>query len=59
MGLFIYVFDEKAKKDLQKRGYTLLKEDRKNQIWIFENKDPENVNFECKYQCVLSNVMSL
>lgn len=58
MGRFIYVFEERAKKDLQKRGYTLLKEDTKNQIWVFENKDPGNIDFEYNYQCVLSNVMS-
>lgn len=58
MGRFIYVFEERAKKDLMKRGYNLLKEDPENQIWVFENKDPGNIDFELHYQCVLSNVMS-
>ena len=45
-------------KDLKKKGYTLLKTDEKNQIWVFSNKDPENLNFSSKYQCVLSDVIS-
>ena len=35
---FIYVMDTKAKKELLKKGFTLLKEDVINQIWVFENK---------------------
>ena len=58
MGKFIYVFTKEAMKDLKKKGYTLLKTDEKNQIWVFSNKDPENLNFSSKYQCVLSDVIS-
>ena len=59
MSKFIYVFDKKAVKDLLKRGYELLKEDEKNKIWVFANKDPEEVEFTTQYQVVLSNVLSL
>ena len=58
MGKFIYVFTKEAMKDMKKKGYTLLKTDEKNQIWVFSNKDPENLNFSSKYQCVLSDVLS-
>lgn len=59
MSRFIYVFNERARNDLLKRGFTLLREDTMNKIWIFENKDPEAIDFELDYQCVLSNVLPL
>lgn len=59
MSKFIYVFDEKAAKDMKKRGYELLKVDEQNKIWIFINNNPENMEFSSKYQCVLSDVISL
>jgi len=55
---FIYVFDEKAKKALMKQNYHLLREDEKSDIWIFENKDPENYDFSFEYPFVLSSTMS-
>lgn len=58
MSKFIYVFTKEAAKDMKKKGYELLKVDEQNQIWIFINKDPENINFSTKYQCVLSDVIS-
>ena len=58
MSKFIYVFTKEAAKDMKKRGYELLKVDEQNQIWIFVNKDPENINFSANYQCVLSDVIS-
>ena len=59
MSKFIYVFTKEAAKDMKKRGYELLKVDEKNQIWVFANKDPENISFSSgKYQCVLSDVLS-
>lgn len=58
---FIYVMDRKAKRELLKKGFTLLKEDKRNSIWVFENKlgdaniccDPGS---ECKY--ILSDVLT-
>ena len=58
MSRFIYVFAEEAAKDMKKRGYELLKVDERNQIWIFANKDPGNLEFSANYQCVLSDVLS-
>ena len=59
MSKFIYVFEKKAAKDFIKRGYQLLKEDTENQIWVFANKDPEELEFSTKYQVVLSDTISL
>ena len=61
MSKFIYVFEKKAAKDLSKRGYELLKKDEENQIWIFVNKNPEDMemSFAVNYQIVLSDVISL
>lgn len=58
MSKFIYVFTAKDAKTLKKRGYELCKVDDKNQIWIFFNKDPDNLEFEADFQCVLSDVIS-
>lgn len=58
MSKFIYVFTKEAMKDLKKKGYELLKEDEKNQIWIFANKNPESLEFTTDYQCVLSDTLS-
>lgn len=58
MSKFIYVFTKEAMNDLKKKGYELLREDEKNQIWIFVNKDPDSLEFTTDYQCVLSNTLS-
>ena len=58
MSKFIYVFTEEAMKRLTKEGYELCRKDEKNSIWIFFNKDPENLSFSPDFQCVLSNVLS-
>lgn len=58
MGRFIYVFSELAAEDMKNRGHELLKTDEKNKIWVFANKDPENLEFSANYQCVLSDVIS-
>lgn len=61
MAKFIYVFEKRAAKDLEKRGYELLKKDEQSQIWIFVNKDSEDMElkFAVNYQMVLSDVISL
>lgn len=58
MSKFIYVFTKEAMKDLKKKGYELLREDEKNQIWIFVNKDPDSLEFTTDHQCVLSDTLS-
>lgn len=59
---FIYVMDKKAKKELLKKGFTLLKEDETNNIWVFENKyaNDEATCFELNIKCfhVLSDVLT-
>lgn len=58
---FIYVMDKKAKKELLKKGFTLLKENEANSIWVFENKYVNdeacfNLDVECFH--VLSDVLT-
>lgn len=38
MKLFIYVFSEDVKQYLIKKGFTLLKEDPQNGIYVFKNE---------------------
>lgn len=61
MSKFIYVFEKRAAKDLQKHGFELLKYDERNSIWIFVNKATETfeLEFANKYQMVLSDVVSM
>lgn len=35
---FIYAIDEEAASFFRERGYLMIKEDRVNSIWIFENR---------------------
>lgn len=58
MSRFIYVFTAEAAEDMQQRGYELLKADAAKKMWIFLNKDPEDLEFSSNYQCVLSNTLS-
>ncbi len=55
---FIYVMDEKAKKKMLRHGYALIKEDKENSIWIFENKDVMNFELDVDVPYVLSNVLT-
>lgn len=45
MSKFVYVFDESARDALLAEDYTLLKHDKKNNIYVFENKSGQHVNF--------------
>lgn len=38
---FIYVMSEQDKDKMIALGYTLMKEDIRNFIWVFQNKDSE------------------
>ena len=58
MNKFIYVFSEKDMKSMKKMGYELIKEDTNNSIWVFENKDPEQLEFSFNFSYVLSSVLS-
>ncbi len=55
---FIYVIDEKTKKKFLRAGFQLLKEDDKNSIWIFANKEPNCFSAESDGTYVFSDVMS-
>lgn len=45
MNKFIYVFNEDAKKKLLEKNFTLLKSDARNNIYVFENKPEQRLNF--------------
>ena len=55
---FIYVMDKAAKKMLEKKGYVLLKEDKVNSIWVFENREETmfDLGMDCQY--VLSETLT-
>ena len=55
---FIYVMDKAAKKMLEKKGYVLLKEDKVNSIWVFENREETmfDLGLDCQY--VLSDTLT-
>lgn len=58
---FIYVMDKRAKKELLKKGFALLKEDKNNSIWVFENKYADadaccDLDLECRH--ILSDVLT-
>ena len=36
---FVYVMSEKDKDKMLAMGYSFIKEDKRNNIWVFENKD--------------------
>lgn len=36
---FVYVMRKEDKDKMEELGYTLIKEDRNNHIWVFKNKD--------------------
>lgn len=38
---FIYVRSEQDKDKMLALGYTLIKEDKRNNMWIFQNKNTE------------------
>lgn len=53
---FIYVFDVESKDKLIKNGYKLLKEDRRNGMYIFVGKDTVPELEDTKY--ILSNILT-
>ena len=36
---FVYVMKKEDKDKMVAMGYSLIKEDKRNNIWVFENKD--------------------
>ena len=55
---FIYVFCAEARDSLLKRGYTLLHEDTRQKVWVFENKEGAPFPDE-DYPFVLSDTLSI
>lgn len=54
--MFIYVMDIDGRDKLLSLGYTLLKENSKKTVWIFENK--KEFNFEnIDVPCVVSDTL--
>lgn len=55
---FVYVFCKEARDSLLKRGYTMLREDARQKVWVFANKD--GVPFPDEdYPFVLSDTLSI
>lgn len=60
---FIYVMREADKDKMISLGYSIIKEDKKNHVWVFQNKD--TTTFACEdeisgagIQFVLSNTLT-
>lgn len=43
---FVYVMSEEDKNKMTAMGYALIKEDKRNHIWVFENKDVMSFAYE-------------
>lgn len=57
---FIYVFCKEARDSLLKRGYTMVQEDARQRVWVFENKSIEESPFpDDDYAFVLSDTLSI
>lgn len=60
---FIYVMSEEDKNKMKSLGYSLIKEDKRNHVWVFQNKD--TATFACEDEIsgagiyfVLSNMLT-
>lgn len=57
---FIYIMKERDRDTLLKHGYTLVKYDELNHLWVFDQKDPaEDLDALIKDRYVLSSIISL
>lgn len=48
---FIYVMSQADKDKMIAMGYALLKEDKRNHIWVFENKDVNTFAYDEEITC--------
>lgn len=55
--MFIYVMDKRSKNALIKRGYSLLKEDSRNHVWVFANKADAQFD-DLDIPCVISDTLT-
>lgn len=57
MSRFIYCFSEETRDKLSCLGFNILKEDKKNSIYVFENN--QTLKFELAGEdCMLSNTLT-
>ena len=56
MNNFIYVFSQDDKESLIKKGYTILKEDYLNNVFIFLNRN--SFSFDKSIEYVTSDVLT-
>lgn len=54
---FIYVMSEDARDKLLEMGYKLIWLSKANMIWVFENKEPGNLELTFDFPHVFSNTM--
>lgn len=54
---FIYVFDKETSDTLIKQGFILVKSDKQNKVYIFENNSRNKLNFS-KKNFVFSNTLT-
>lgn len=60
--MFIYIFSEDDERKMSKSGYKLVKQDVRNNLWLFESKYPDDdTEFleENHIKHVISNTISL
>lgn len=55
---FIYVLSPETRDEMIAAGYVLLKEDKFNKIWVFENSDPRNYSLDFDFPHVMSNILT-
>lgn len=56
--MFIYVLSPETRDEMLAAGYVLLKEDKYNKIWVFENAQPSNYSLTFDFPHVMSNVLT-
>jgi len=56
---FIYVMSEQDKDKMLALGYVMMKEDAKNRMWVFLNKDTKTFSGDkAGIQFILSNTLT-
>lgn len=54
--MFIYVMDEKDRDTLVNLGYTLIKSNKQETMWVFENKNDKFA--DVGVPCVVSDILT-
>ena len=55
---FIYVLDPESRDALLAAGYKLVKEDRNNKIWVFENRNECSFSVDFDFPHVMSDILT-